>query len=64
MDSVYIWTSQDVGDVNAFIRMFKHCVDNYCTIDWQVALETSSRCDHYNNYKSLLTVEAYLTMDI
>jgi len=60
----FIWISQDVGDINAFIRMFKHRVFNYCTLDWQAALDTSSRCDHYNNFKSLLTVETYLTMDI
>jgi len=60
----FIWISQDVGDTNAFIRMFKHRVVNYYTLDWQAALDTSSRCDHYNNFKSLLTVETYLTMDI
>ena len=27
----FIWISQDVGDVHAFIRMFKHRVVNYCT---------------------------------
>jgi len=60
----FIWISQDVGDTNAFFRMFKHRVVNYCTLDWQAALDTSSRYDHYNNVKSLLTVETYLTMDI
>jgi acyl-ACP thioesterase len=44
--------------------MFKHRVVNYCTPDFQTALEIFSRCDHYNNSKSLLTVETYLTMDI
>jgi len=42
---------------------FKHRLDNYCTQDWQAALGTS-RWDHYNNFKSLLTVETYLTLDI
>jgi len=60
----FIWISQDVGDTNAFIRMFKHRVVNCCTLDWQAALGTSSRCDHYNNFKSLFTVETYLTIDI
>jgi hypothetical protein len=45
-------------------QCFYYRVVNYCTLDWQVALESSSRCDHYNNFKSLLTVERYLTMDI
>jgi len=44
--------------------MFKHRVVNYCTLDWQAALDTSCRYDHYNNFKSLLTVETYLTLDI
>jgi len=44
--------------------MFKHRVVNYSTLDWQTAIETSSRCYHYNNFKSLLTIEKYLTMDI
>jgi len=60
----FIWISQDVGDNNAFIRMFKHRVVNYCTLDWQAALDTYSKCDHYNNFKSLLTVETYLTIYI
>jgi len=41
-----------------------HRVVNYCTLDWHAALDTSSRCDHYANFKSLLTVETYLIMDI
>ena len=49
--------------MNAFIRMFKHRVVNYCTLE-KAALDTYSRCDHYNNFKSLLTVETYLTLDI
>ena len=60
----FIWISQDVGDTNAFFRMFKHRVVNYCTLDWQAALDTSSRCDHYYNSKSLLTVETYFTLNI
>jgi len=60
----FIWIRQDVGNVNAFIRMFKHRVVNYCTVDWQATFATSSRCDHYNNFKSLLSVETYLTLDI
>jgi len=39
-------------------------VVNYCTLDWQAALDTSSRCDHYYNIKSLLTVETYFTLNI
>ena len=53
----FIWISQDVGDVNAFIRMFKHRVINYSTLDWQTAIETSSRCYHDNNFKSLLLLK-------
>jgi len=45
-----------------FARMFKHRVVNYCTLDWQTAIETSSRCYHYNNFKTLLTIEKYLTI--
>ena len=30
----------------------------------QASLDTSCRCDHYNNFKSLLTIETYLTLDI
>jgi len=53
----FVCISQGVGDVNAFIRMFKHRVVNYCTLDWQAAIGTSSRCDHNNNFKRLLTFE-------
>ena len=34
----FIWIGQDVGDTNAFSRMFKHRVVNYCTLDWQALL--------------------------
>jgi len=63
----FIWNSQDVGESSTLIRMFKHRVVNFCTLNWQAAaIETSSRCDHYFNinFKSLLTVETYLTLDI
>ena len=44
--------------------MFKHGVVNYCTLDWQTAIEIASKSYFYNNYKSLLTVEKYLTLDM
>jgi len=64
MDSVIWMSSQDIGNINAFITMFKHRVVNNSTLDWQIAIETSSRCYHYNNFKSLLTIEKYLSIDI
>ena len=57
-------SSQDIGNINAFITMFKHRVVNNSTLDLQIAIETSSRCYHYNNFKSLLTIEKYLSIDI
>jgi len=47
----FVCISQGVGDVNAFIRMFKHRVVNYCTLDWQAAIGTP-------------TLKKYLTMDL
>ena len=42
---------QDIGNINIFIKMFKQRVVNHCTLEWHLALENSSRCEHYNNFK-------------
>ena len=49
---IFIWINQDFGDVNAFIRMLKHRVDNYSTLDREAAIDTSSRCGYYFFFKS------------
>ena len=43
----FVWISQNVDDVSAFTRMFKQKVVNFCTLDKQAAIETSSGCYHY-----------------
>ena len=60
----FIWISQDVGDVSTFVKMFKHRVENFCTLKWHTSVDNSNRCDHYKHFKSLLTVEKYLTINL
>jgi len=60
----FIWISQDVGNINSFIRIFRQRVIDCCTQDWHASVENSSRCYHYRHFKSLLNVEKYLSLDI
>ena len=60
----YVWVSQDVGDINMFIYTFKQRVTDCMTQNWHSDIDTSSRCDTYKHFKSLLTPEKYLSIDL
>jgi len=62
--AMYLRTIVKLRFRNTSFLTTKHRVVNYCILDWQAALSTTSRCDHYDTFKCLLTVETYLTMDI
>ena len=57
-DFGFVWLSQDVGNINQFIRLFRQKVINSCKNDWHTtAVINSDRCHHCSFLKSLLNVE-------
>ena len=60
----YVWLTQDIGDVKLFINMFKQRLIDCHTQNWSDSVNNSGRCYHYRNYKSLLDVERYLSLEI
>ena len=60
----YIWISQDIGNINMFISEFKIRLKDSLQQDWHNALSNSSKTQYYMQFKSLLNVERYLTIDI
>ena len=57
----FVWLQQGVGNVNAFILMFKQrIVDMFCQ-EWSAALGNSNRYDTYTSFKRLFEVEKYLS---
>jgi hypothetical protein len=50
--------------VNAFIFQFRQRLTDCMRQDWHDKVNTSSRCDFYKHFKSLLDPEKYLCIDI
>ena len=59
-----VWISQDVGDIAIFISQFKQRLIDCATQTWNSNINSSSRCDFYKQFKTLLTPETYLNTDI
>lgn len=60
----FVWISQEIGDTNMFLKLFKQRLIDCCTQQWYENITNSSRCFHYNKFKSLLNVERYLLIEI
>ena len=64
----YIWISQNIGNINMLISEFKIRLKDSLQQDWHNALSNSSKTQYYMymymQFKSLLNVERYLTIDI
>ena len=60
----YVGISQDVGHINMFVSSFKQRLKDCLTQNWSDNLSSSSRCDTYCTFKSLLNIEKYLSIDI
>jgi hypothetical protein len=46
----FVWLSQEVGNVNAFIFQFRQRLTDCMRQDWHDKVNTSSRCDFYKLY--------------
>ena len=52
--SICLWS---VTEESTVFADYQYRVVNYCSLDWQAAIGTSSRCDHYEILKSPHNVE-------
>ena len=59
-----MWIAQDVGDVDMFLRAFRQRLTDCMTQTWHSDIDSSSRYDTYKCYKTLLSPEKYLSVDI
>ena len=60
----YVWIAQEFGDEKLFINQFKIRIADCMRQNWHSDINESSRCDSYKEFKSLLTVERYLNLDM
>ena len=60
----YVWMEQGVGDIDAFIHVFKQRIsDNYIQ-QWTQDCNSMPKLQSYAKYKSELKFELYLSLDI
>ena len=60
----YIWIVQDVGDDTLFIKTFKRRIIDCFSQKLHGDIVSSPKANYYQHYKSLLTVEQYLSIDL
>ena len=60
----FVWISQEIGNTNQFITLFKQRLKDCFLQTWQSDINNSTRCDFYRNIKTLLNVERYLNSDL
>ena len=60
----FVWFAQDVGDSAQFITIFKKRVTDIYTQKWNETFHETSKTDSYKCYKSLLSPEKYLFIDL
>ncbi len=60
----YVWLAHEVGDIRAFMLLFKQRLIDCMTQDWRSVISDSRKAIHYKYFKSMLTVEHYLKIDI
>ena len=60
----YVWIAQEFGNENFFINQFKTRISDCMQQNWHSDINESPRCDSYKEFKSLLNVERYLTLDM
>ena len=53
----FVWLSQDVGDINIFVRLFKQRLHDCFMQNLCENINSSTRCEMYKNIKSLLAPE-------
>ena len=60
----FVWISQDVGDEDYFMFIFKQRLLDNALQEWHTDLNDSRKALHYKHFKTILNVEKYLTLKI
>ncbi|KAH3891876.1 hypothetical protein DPMN_015986 [Dreissena polymorpha] len=60
----YVWISQEIGDCDMFINVFRNRLIDCFTQNWHDTVSNSSRCHHYSHFKTLLNIERYLIIEM
>ncbi len=60
----FVWISQDVGDITMFLYQFKQRIIDCCKQTWHSDVDTSAKCIHYKQFKTILNVERYITCSL
>lgn len=60
----FVWLSQEVGDVAAFLKVFRQRVIDCSIQDWHEQVTSSAKCEHYKHFKTLLNVERYIKYNL
>ena len=60
----FAWISQEIGNENIFVSQFKVRLTDCMKQNWHSDINESPRCDSYKEFKTLLNVERYLSMDM
>ena len=59
-----VWISENVGDEDVFINVFKQRLIDCAFQDWHSEIVQSRKGLHYMHFKTLLNVETYLKLDM
>ena len=59
-----VWLTENVGDDDVFINVFKQRLIDCALQDWHTEITQSRKALHYRHFKTLLNVETYLKLDI
>ena len=60
----YAWIAQEIGNEKIFVSQFKVRLTDCMKQNWHSDINESSRCDSYKEFKTLPSVERYLSMDM
>ena len=57
----YVWEANTIGDINAFVKLFKQRLKDCCQQTWHADISDSPKSMFYCKYKLILEIECYLT---
>ena len=60
----YVWISQTVGRPETLIHLFQQRIKDSLMQNWYGKISEMSKAEHYKNFKTLLDVEKYLSIDL
>ena len=61
---IRIWLADEIGDVSAFVELFKTRVKESTLQNLTEKLNTSSKTVYYRHFKTMLNTERFLSIDL